>query len=80
MELLLSFTFDSPETIEKIRAKYKIEYPVISISQNSCVTLNFRSGFPTNFISDKNGKVAYYNMGRITHAYPVLEKMLKKDE
>lgn len=48
----LSFTFEKPATIERMRKKYNIEYPVISISQDSCYILNFDGGFPANIISD----------------------------
>ena len=62
----LSFTFEKPETIERIRQKYKIEYPIILISVDSCYILNFKGGFPANIISDKKGKLAYYSIGGST--------------
>jgi hypothetical protein len=87
----LSFTFEKAETIERMRQKYKIEYPIIPISVDSCYILNFRGGFPANIISDKKGKLAYYSIGGSTKPesnkanflnkmYPVIESLLKKEE
>jgi peroxiredoxin len=83
-----SFTFESKQNIERIRKKYDIQYPIISISNDSCYLVNFNSGFPTTIISNRSGKVAYYNCGGpldaksaqdsiIKNIYPVIQGLLQ---
>ncbi|MBS1495957.1 MAG: TlpA family protein disulfide reductase [Bacteroidetes bacterium] len=56
----ISFTFDNPqETIEN-KKKYNLLFDIIFISNELCHKLiGLNHGFPTNFILDKNGKIAY---------------------
>lgn len=59
----ITFTFEQPSSINEIIKKYSLKFPIITISQNECYRLNFRSGFPTNIIVDKKGKVAFFKSG-----------------
>ena len=84
----LSFTMDKPGQVKEFSKKYNVEYPIISVSHDSCYYLNLQSGFPTNIVSDINGKIAYYRCGGSLNPekqkdsvrmniYPVLERLLK---
>ncbi|WP_165024934.1 TlpA family protein disulfide reductase [Dysgonomonas sp. ZJ279] len=59
----VSFTFDSPEEARISIQKYQIPYVVCSISKEECYRLNLSSGFPTNLVLDKEGKVIYFKTG-----------------
>jgi thiol-disulfide isomerase/thioredoxin len=87
----LAFTFEKPADVERIIKKYNIEYAQIPISKDSCYVLNFKGGFPIIMISDKNGKVAYFNGGGYTDpenssayflnvVYPELDRLLNKQD
>ena len=73
----LSFTYENPGKISQVIEKYNIQYPIISISHDSCYRLNFNSGFPTSIISNHDGKVAFYNCGGPTNPRIAGEKMVK---
>ena len=59
----ISFTCDSETDAIPIVAKYKLLYPVCSISRDECYRLNFNQGFPTTIIVDKKGHVTYIKSG-----------------
>ena len=61
--LFVSFTFDSDSTIRKLVAKYNIKYKVVHIDKPECYRLNFKNGFPSSFILDKNGIIRYFKAG-----------------
>jgi thiol-disulfide isomerase/thioredoxin len=59
----ISFTKDNTETIKRVKEKYNLQYEVFQASTKECYRLNKNSGFPTNFILDKQGTIKYWNMG-----------------
>jgi thiol-disulfide isomerase/thioredoxin len=84
----LSFTYEKPEVVQRIIEKYKIQYPVFSISDELLRRLNINSGFPTNIIANSEGIIVYYNCGGagnpkqaensfINKIYPVLDSLLQ---
>ena len=84
----LSFTYEKPEVVQRIKEKYKIQYPVFSIGDELLRRLNMNSGFPTNIIANSEGIIAYYSCGGagnpkqagdyfISKIYPVLDSLLQ---
>jgi|GEM_PF-2566991 len=59
----ISFTFESPEVIEKVKKKYGLRFPIYSISQQECERLNPGGGYPTNIIVGKNGVIKQVQTG-----------------
>lgn len=59
----ISITFESPETIEKIKKKYNIPYTIYSIPQEECSSLNYGLGYPVTIILDKNSNITDLNSG-----------------
>ncbi|HEY5406077.1 MAG TPA: TlpA disulfide reductase family protein [Ginsengibacter sp.] len=59
----VSFTFEKSKKIALIKKKFKIDYPVYSISQDECYRLNNNNGFPTSVILDSTGTVQYIHSG-----------------
>lgn len=59
----ISFTSDAPEVANTSVIKYKLLFPVCSISEKECFRLNFNQGFPTTIIVDKFGKIALIKTG-----------------
>lgn len=59
----ISFTYESPKRVEKIRAKYGIKYKIYSIREYECRQLNQGSGYPTNIILDKDQTVKHFQSG-----------------
>lgn len=60
----VAVTFDKKETLPAFIQTFKLRYPIATIpNQYEAYRLNYRMGFPTNFIIDKAGKVAMMKMG-----------------
>lgn len=73
----ISLTFEDKKTISEMIKKYKITYPVFSISKNDCYRLNQDNGFPTSIVVDKKGVIQFLLSGYNTDpkkAYAVLFK------
>jgi peroxiredoxin len=83
----LSFTFDNKEAAGRFAVEHEIKYPIISLSHDAITPLNFRKGYPTTIITDKTGKIIYFEFGGavdpekarkyiIECIYPVLDQRL----
>ena len=83
-----SFTFEGEKTIDLIRNKYKIQYPIFHLSKTECYRLNQDSGFPVHIILDKQGVILFLLSGYHTDLagardylfskiYPVIISALK---
>lgn len=57
---LFAFTFETPETIEKVKQKYHLNYTIISIPEEECRKLLRVGGYPTNVILDKSGIIRFW--------------------
>ena len=57
----ISFTLDNPETIKRVKEKYKLQFKIFHSKE--CSRLNQKSGYPTTFILDRRGMIKYWNMG-----------------
>ena len=84
----LSITYENTAAINKLAEEYKITYPVLSTTTDSCYYLNFKKGFPTTVIVDGNGLIVFFTIGGHTdtnladlyfktNIYPLLNSMLK---
>ena len=60
---LISITKDDTELALKTAQKYQLAYPVCPVELKECYRLNLHSGFPTNIVVDKTGKIVYLNLG-----------------
>lgn len=61
--LFISFTWDNPETIKRVKEKYAINFGIVSTSEAECERLNFGSGYPTSLILDRTGTIKYLHNG-----------------
>lgn len=61
--VFLSFTPDDPEIIDMLIDKYRIKFPVLSLSAKYIHTIKFAKGYPTALILDENGEVIYSRFG-----------------
>jgi|ERR1017187_4370219 peroxiredoxin len=64
--LFISFTWDNPEAIKRVKEKYGITFPVLSTSDEECSRLNFGNGYPTSIILDRKGTIKYVHSGGST--------------
>ena len=62
----ISFTFETPFNVLRVKNKYSLQYPIISIALDSIYSLNYQNGFPTNMIVDNDGKIKYIKSGGFT--------------
>lgn len=60
--IFVGVTFDKPETLPEFIDKYKLRYPIASVSEDAIKEMNYKEGFPTKVIIDKNGNIAYLGM------------------
>ncbi len=60
---LVSFTFESPEVIKKMRKKYSLLFDIYSIPPNEIQKLSLGNSFPTNIIIGKNGVIQEFYVG-----------------
>lgn len=59
----VSFTFETPDAIERIKEKYGLRYPIFSLSKEDCARLLIKPGYPTNLLLNKQGRIALYKTG-----------------
>lgn len=57
----ISFTWDNPETIKRVKEKYQLKFKVFYSKESS--RLNLRMGYPTTMILDRNGIIKYLVSG-----------------
>ena len=57
--VFISFTFDPPSTIKRVREERKLDFIIIPVSRNECYRLNFNSGFPKHIVVDEKGNTEY---------------------
>lgn len=55
----ISITFEQDTTIEKVRKKYNLTYPIYYLSYDSCKIVKFNRGYPTNIIVGRNRNILY---------------------
>jgi peroxiredoxin len=53
----LSFTFETPETINEVTKQYGLKFQSFSLPKEQCEKLNFNLPYPVNIIIDKKGVV-----------------------
>jgi len=53
----ISFTWDNQETIKRVKEKYQLRFKVFYSKE--CSQLNFRLGYPTTMILDRQGVIKY---------------------
>jgi peroxiredoxin len=59
----ISFTFESPEVVQRVKEQYQLPFPIYSISEEECQRLSLQNAYPTNIIIDKKGLVKYVHTG-----------------
>ncbi|HYH14306.1 MAG TPA: TlpA disulfide reductase family protein [Flavisolibacter sp.] len=74
----VSFTFETPEIIAKVRAKHKLQFPIYSISEQESRRLNLNSGFPTSIILDREGIIQYFKTGGSSDKSEATQMVLEK--
>ncbi len=62
----ISFTYESPARIKRLKQKYHMQYRVFSITNQECYRLNQNNGFPTSIILDKTGTIKQLYTGGTT--------------
>jgi peroxiredoxin len=55
----ISFTFDSPEVVARIRKERNLNFKIICVSREECSRLMIAGGFPTHIIVDEKGNVEF---------------------
>ena len=75
----LSFTIDNSEVAKKAVEKYNIPYIVCPISREEASRMNFRRGFPTKIIINKEGKIVFLESGGPTDPESVKRKIKKME-
>lgn len=82
----ISFTYETKRTIAKIKEKYGLRFPIVSVSADDCYQLNQQNGFPTNMILGTDLAIRHIESGgridpeqarwHIMHRiYPVLKRI-----
>ena len=84
----ISITYENKKAIEKSSEKYKMTYPIVTTSFDTCNLLNFRKGYPTTIIINEKSEIVFFTFGGTTdpniansnfknYVYPLLNCMLK---
>jgi peroxiredoxin len=55
----ISFTFDSPEVVARIRKERNLNFKIICVSREECNRLMVAGGFPTHIIVDEKGNIEF---------------------
>lgn len=77
---LISFAREDAEDAGRCVRKFNIQYPVCSVSSEESYRLNYNSGFPTNIITDTQGKIILIKSGGSTEAEQAKKEILKLEE
>lgn len=83
----VSYTWENSESVVRVRKKYNIKYPIITLPDTVIHKLNFQSGFPTNLILDRSGLIRFFFTGGVNkpdeasrlfkqHVYQKVESIL----
>ena len=67
----ISISSDSPEVIQKIKAKYHIQYNIYHLDEEGCFELNGGMGYPTYFILDEKNLVKHAYAGGSTDSIDI---------
>lgn len=59
----LSFTYDTPSVIKNVMKKYKMPYPISSLSEEECLRIKVCESFPVTIVTDRTGKILYSRVG-----------------
>lgn len=59
--LMISFTWDNPETVERVKKRFGLNFMVLATQQ--CSKMNFGLGYPTTMILDRVGVIRYIKNG-----------------
>ncbi len=62
----ISISWDIPETINRVKNKYSLQFDVFSADTKECERLNMGCGYPTTIILTKEGIVKYRHSGGST--------------
>jgi peroxiredoxin len=57
----ISFTFDIPSTVRRVREERKLNFKIIPVSSEECRRLNFNNGFPKHIVVDEKGNIEYFS-------------------
>ena len=57
----ISFTFDPPSTVKRVREERKLDFVIIPVSREECDRLNFKNGFPKHIVVDEKGNIEYFS-------------------
>lgn len=60
--VFIAATYETPNTIERIRKEHHLQYPLASISKAECERLKLSGGYPVNIIVDRAGRIAAYRL------------------
>lgn len=71
----VSISSDDAATIQRIKEKYHIIFPVYHLDEAGCYLLNGGMGYPTSMITGKNGSLIYTHAGGSVNANEI-EKYL----
>ena len=55
----ISFTFESPSDIKRIRKERGLNFKIIPISKEECYRLNLNNGFPMHIVVNEKGNIEY---------------------
>jgi thiol-disulfide isomerase/thioredoxin len=59
----VTITFEADSTIEQVRKKNNLTYPIYRLSSDSCRKIIGRLAYPTTFIVNKNLEIVYVTTG-----------------
>lgn len=59
----ISFTFESDSTIDQIRKKYDLSFPIYHLANENCRKLLGKLGYPTSFIINEHLEIVYSDTG-----------------
>jgi cytochrome oxidase Cu insertion factor (SCO1/SenC/PrrC family) len=83
----LSITYEKKEVVKKVADQFKMTYPILLTTIDTCNYLNFKKGFPTTIICNKKGEIVFFTFGGTTdplgadlyfktNVYPLLNCLL----
>jgi thiol-disulfide isomerase/thioredoxin len=62
----ITFTNETTENARIVAHKYRLNYPIIPLPIDSLLYINYRHGFPTSIILNKEGSVYFIKCGGVS--------------
>jgi cytochrome c biogenesis protein CcmG, thiol:disulfide interchange protein DsbE len=71
----ISFTWELPNAVKRIRKERNLNFKIISVSQEECSRLMINGGYPQHIVVDEKGNIEYVRTSRKETNEEIIKKV-----